>query len=515
VAGNVELHIHLDQTASYAALTALVPGLTLARYRAQFVAPAKCENLLDFLAVPPRFVALMQDERGLRIVVEDLFDQLLRDDVVYAEIRFAPLLHTDGGLSPEQVVTIVEKAAREASLATGIEARLILCALRHFDAAQSRKTAELAVEFARSLVTGLDLAGDEAGFGLDAHAPAFAFAAERGVGLTAHAGEAAGADSVVDAIERLGVTRIGHGVRAIEDDATLALLQERGIHLEVCPSSNVQIGVYDTYAAHPLDRLLAAGVSLSVNTDGRTSNDVSLAQELGRVRDTFGWSEAELQRCRLAALDAAFLDEATRELLRARIVGDGRPAEAPARAAIQTASGRWVDTMDPDPEAIDIDDIALALSHQCRFGGHCRVFYSVAQHSVIVSEIVAARGAERRQVLAALLHDATEAYLVDLPHPLKHRSPIGPPFRRAERRVEQAIAERFGLPAAGPEIKAVDRALLATERAALTATAGDWPELAGVEPLRVAIDPWSPDQARDAFLRRYQEITAGPHAPAH
>ena len=117
---------------------------------------------------------------------------------------------------------------------------------------------------------------------------------------------------------------------------------------------------------------------------------------------------------------------------------------------LQTVSGRWVNPFDPDPEQLDVGDIARALANLCRFGGHCRVFYSVAQHSVIVSELVEQRGGDVEDVFAALMHDATEAYLGDMPHPLKHRRPLGAAFKEAEDHLEQAIRERFAHQARRP-----------------------------------------------------------------
>ena len=314
-----ELHLHLDCCASYAAVKALSPAVTLAEYRRDFIAPARCADLADFLLRPPRIVALMQDERGLRLIVEDVFDQLARDGVIYAELRFAPLLHTERGLRPEDVVAIVERATAEAAAATGIEARLILCTLRHFTAEDSLRTAQLAAGFRGSLVTALDIAGDEAGFPLDAHEPAFRHAEEHGLRRTAHAGEGAGSASVRAVLARLRPERIGHGVRAIEDEALVAHLRDERIHLEVCPSSNVQTGVVDSYADHPVDRLLRAGIHLSISTDARTVTDVTLMREHERLRAAFGWSDAELRRCTRNALEAAFVDDATRDRLLARL----------------------------------------------------------------------------------------------------------------------------------------------------------------------------------------------------
>lgn len=188
---------------------------------------------------------------------------------------------------------------------------------------------------------------------------------------------------------------------------------------------------------------------------------------------------------------------------------DAPPAPGPY---LQTVSGRWVNPFDPDPAQLDADDIARALANQCRFGGHSRVFYSVAQHSVIVSHLVQERGGDVEDVFAALMHDASEAYLGDMPHPLKHRSPLGAAFREAEDHLEQAIRDRFRIKSDVPAIKHADRALLATERRAFSAETWHWPELEGVEPLDLELTAWSPDEAADAFAHRYGELQAGREA---
>ena len=302
----VELHLHLDCAASHAAVALLRPEVTLAQYRADFIAPAKCTNLVDFLLRPPRIVALMQDRRGLEVIVADLFDQLAADGVVYAEMRFAPYLHTDGELEPAEVVEIVNAAVERGSEDSGVEARLILCTLRHFDADTSLATAQLVERFRGSLVVALDIAGDEAGYPLDAHEAAFRYAEEHGLRRTAHAGEASGPQSVWETLRRLRPERIGHGARSIEDAGLVDHLVEAGIHLEVCPSSNVQTDLCDTYADHPIDALYRRGVSLGVSTDCRAVTDITLEREYERLRATFGWSDADLARCNSAALAASF-----------------------------------------------------------------------------------------------------------------------------------------------------------------------------------------------------------------
>ncbi len=316
----VELHLHLDCAASHAAVARLRPEVTLEQYRTDFVAPAKCTNLADFLLRPPRIVALMQDRRGLEVMVDDLFDQLARDNVVYAEARFAPHLHTEGDLTATEVVEIVDAAVGRAIAASGVDARLILCTLRHFAAAQSLETVELVDRFRGSLVVALDIAGDEAGYPLDAHEAAFRLAEEHGLRRTAHAGEGSGPASVWETLRRLRPERIGHGARSIEDPALVDHLVETGIHLELCPSSNVQTDLCDTYADHPIDALYRRGVSLGVNTDCRATTDIDLEREYARLRATFAWSDADLARCNRAALDASFAPDDARTRAAARLV---------------------------------------------------------------------------------------------------------------------------------------------------------------------------------------------------
>ena len=185
-----------------------------------------------------------------------------------------------------------------------------------------------------------------------------------------------------------------------------------------------------------------------------------------------------------------------------------RPSPPAPGPYLQTVSGRFVNPFEPDPEQLDIGDIARALANVCRFGGHCRPFYSVAQHSIIVSELVEQRGGDVEDVFAALMHDATEAYLGDMPHPIKHRSPLGTAFKAAEDHLESVIRARFGIKPDVPEIKRVDRALLATERRALSGVAWEWPELEGVEALDVELVPREPDEAERAFLARFAELQA-------
>ncbi|PYE52824.1 adenosine deaminase [Deinococcus yavapaiensis] len=319
----VELHLHLDCSLSFETVHLLDPTVTRAEFESQFVAPAKCTNLADFLRCAPRSVELLQTARALRLAVNDVFEQLRRDRVVYAELRFAPFLHAQGDLTARDAVQIVNDAVEQAVARTGVEANVILCSLRHFDAETSFETARLVREWRGTRVVALDLAGDEAGFPLTAHVAAYDFAVREELHRTAHAGEAVGPQSVWETLRHLRPSRIGHGVRSIEDDALIEHLKREDIHLELCPSCNVQIGVFPTLAEHPVDRLRRAGVALSVNTDTRTLSNVTLTQEYERLARTFGWTASDFLACNLMAVDASFASSEVKARVRTCLLPHG------------------------------------------------------------------------------------------------------------------------------------------------------------------------------------------------
>ena len=317
----VELHLHLDCSLSYRAVSTLAPTVTREEYDRDYIAPGRCANLADFLSRAPKGFRLMQSEDALRLVTEDVFQQLVEDGVIYAEIRFAPLLHTERGLAPDRVVTVVEQTVDRLSRETGMQAGIILCTLRHFSEAQSLRTAKLVKNFRGSRVAALDLAGDEAGFPLDEHIAAYQFAKEHGLFRTAHAGEGAGPESVWETLRRLEPQRIGHGTRSSEDPKLVEHLARERIHLELCPTANVQIiPSIGSMEAHPIDRLYRAGVSLNVNSDSRMLTPTTLTREYEALQRVFGWGGAELLRANLMGLDAAFTTDAVKAQMKKRFL---------------------------------------------------------------------------------------------------------------------------------------------------------------------------------------------------
>ncbi|MBK8567366.1 MAG: adenosine deaminase [Saprospiraceae bacterium] len=316
----IELHLHLDCSLSYEVVQQINPGIDYQTYRESFVAPPKCNDLADYLKRAVKGFELMQNPEQLRLVTLDLFQQLKADHVIYAEIRFAPLLHVQQGMTAKEVVETVNAATTVGMAETGLQAGLILCTLRNFDEAKSMETVHLVEQFKGTNVVGFDIAADEAGFPIDAHKKAFAYAKANGLHITAHAGEACGADSVWETLEHFHPSRIGHGVRSVEDKKLLDYLKAEGIHLEVCPTSNVQTNVVDAMENHPADMIYNHGISMSINTDARTISDTTLIKEYGILKSQFNWDMAHFKKCNLEAIKHAFISEDKKHALRELIL---------------------------------------------------------------------------------------------------------------------------------------------------------------------------------------------------
>jgi adenosine deaminase len=302
------------------------PAIGYDEYRESFVAPPKCSDLADYLKRAIHGFELMQTKEQLRLVTLDLMNQLKADNVIYAEIRFAPLLHITRGLTPYEVVQTVNDALTVGIHQTGVEARLILCTLRHYFEEQSLETVNLVEQFRGSKVVAFDIAGDEAGYPITAHTSSFLYAKEKNIPVTSHAGEACGASSVWETLHHFHPQRIGHGVRSVEDESLLGYLKQKNIHLEVCPTSNVQTNVVNTIADHPADKIYRQGISMSINTDARTISDTTLEKEYAIMEKYFQWNKSHFYQCNLQAIEYAFCEPALKEKIRSQIIAAYGPA---------------------------------------------------------------------------------------------------------------------------------------------------------------------------------------------
>ena len=323
------LHDHLDGGLRPATVLELaaetgydaLPATNAEALATFFRTAAHSGSLERYLEPFAHTVGVMQTADALHRVAQECVEDLARDNVVYAEVRFAPELHIDGGLSLDAVVDAVLAgfAAGEKSAAADgrtITVRCLVTAMRH--AARSREIAALAVRFRDRGVVGFDIAGAEAGYPPTRHLDAFEFMRSNNARFTIHAGEAFGLPSIHEAIAFCGADRLGHGVRIV-DDITLgedgdprlgrlaALLRDKRIPFEMCPSSNVQTGAVPSIAEHPFDLLARLRFRVTVNTDNRLMSDTSMSQEMLRLVEAFGYGWSDLERFTINAMKSAFI----------------------------------------------------------------------------------------------------------------------------------------------------------------------------------------------------------------
>ena len=323
------LHDHLDGGLRPATVLELaeasgydeLPASGADELAAWFRTAAHSGSLVRYLEPFAHTVGVMQTSEALHRVAYECVEDLAADNVVYAEIRFAPELHIDCGLSLDAVVDAVlagfadgEKAASAEGRAVTV--RCLVTAMRH--AARSREIAELAIRFRDKGVVGFDIAGAEAGYPPTRHLDAFEYMRSNNARFTIHAGEAFGLPSIQEAIAFCGADRLGHGVRIVDDIAIGAdgtaqlgrlasLLRDKRIPFEMCPSSNVQTGAVGSIAEHPFDLLARLRFRVTVNTDNRLISDTTMSQEMLRLVEAFGYGWSDLERFTINAMKSAFI----------------------------------------------------------------------------------------------------------------------------------------------------------------------------------------------------------------
>jgi adenosine deaminase len=327
-APKVLLHDHLDgglrprTIVELAAETGhLLPADDADSLRRWFEDSAGSGSLERYLETFVHTVAVMQTAAQLRRVAREAVLDLAADGVVYAEVRYAPEQHLEGGLSPGRVVEAVRDGiveGQEAARRDGqpIVVRQLLTAMRH--QARSREIAELTTAYRNQGVVGFDIAGAEVGYPPTRHLDAFEYLQRENAHFTIHAGEAFGLPSIWEALQWCGADRLGHGVRIV-DDITLgadgtprlgllaAYVRDKRIPLEMCPTSNVHTGAAKSLSDHPIGLLTRLRFRVTVNTDNRLMSDVSMSSELTALAGTFDYDWADLQWFTVNAMKSAFL----------------------------------------------------------------------------------------------------------------------------------------------------------------------------------------------------------------
>ena len=316
------LHDHLDGGVRPATVVELareqgytsLPTMDVDDLCSWFHRGAKRNDLVLYLETFAHTVGVMQDRDALTRVAAECAEDLARDGIVYAEVRFAPELHVERGLSLDEVVEAVLDGFHLGAAGSNLVIYGLLSAMR--TAARSLEIAELAVRWRDAGVVGFDIAGAEAGYPPTRHLDAFQYVARENFHTTIHAGEAFGLPSIWEAIQWCGAERLGHGVRIVDDifveggryelGRLAAFVRDRRIPLEMCPTSNVNTGAAPSIAEHPIDLLRRLRFRVTLNTDNRLMSDTSMSNELRQLHEGFGWGWDDFEWLTVNAMKSAF-----------------------------------------------------------------------------------------------------------------------------------------------------------------------------------------------------------------
>lgn len=323
-----ELHCHLDGSLRPATMLELARDQHVAmpcddaQALAEHMLVRDARNLEDYLERFATTLSVMQTAESLERVAYELAEDAAREGVRYLEVRYAPILNVQGGLSLGEAVKAPLRGLARAERDHDITARVIVCALRHLPPESSMTLAQLAVDHQAGGVVGFDLAGGEAGHPAATHADAFALARRHGLACTCHAGEGDGADSIWQAVHQCGASRIGHATRLFEDPVLTDEVNESRITLEICLTSNVQTHAARSYESHPFRRYFDQGLHVVLNTDNRLMSGVGLVDEYQHAAQSLAFTFDELAKVALNGFEGAFLPEAERAKLILRAQSD-------------------------------------------------------------------------------------------------------------------------------------------------------------------------------------------------
>jgi adenosine deaminase len=302
--------VELAQECGYAHL----PTTDVEDLRTWFKRGARRNDLVLYLETFAHTVGVMQQAGALERVAYECAVDLAADGVVYAEVRFAPELHQEAGLTLDEVMESVLSGFRRGSAGTDLRIFAITSAMR--TAAHSLEIAELAVRWRDAGVVGFDIAGAEAGHPPSRHLDAFQYVQRANFHSTIHAGEAFGLPSIAEALQYCGAARLGHGVRIVDDitgpegaeqlGRLAAYVRDRRIPLELCPTSNVNTGVCASIADHPIGMLRRLRFRVTVNTDNRLMSDTSMTKEMIGLREAFAWGLEDFEWLTINAVKSAF-----------------------------------------------------------------------------------------------------------------------------------------------------------------------------------------------------------------
>jgi len=320
-----ELHVHLDGSLRPATMIELARSANLdlptrdPDALRQYMLVDDARNLVDYLARFDITIALLQTPEAIERVAWEMVEDAARDNVRYLEVRYCPRLSTRGGLSIDEVTAAERRGLVRGERDFGVRTGIIDCSLRHYDPEVSLEIARAAVRNRPNGVVAFDLAGPEAGHPPSAHRAAFDCAAEGLLGITVHAGEAAGPGSIAEALHYCHADRIGHGTRLFEDPALQDYVRDRRVPIEINLTSNLQTRVVARAAEHPVRRYLDAGLNVTLSTDSWLMSGVILTDEYWLAHRELGFSRQEIDTMILNGFNSAFLPWPERQALLAAV----------------------------------------------------------------------------------------------------------------------------------------------------------------------------------------------------
>ena len=319
----IDLHLHLDGSLPVSTVLKLAKeqNIELPSYDEQTLmtymkAPSDCESLNEYLEKFDLPLKLLQTKEGIESALIDIIEILNAQGIIYAEIRFAPQLHCTKGLLMSEVIETAISGVKKACMGKNITVGLILCCMRGTsNHAENIETIKLAAKYLGSVVCACDLAGAEALFKTKEFEDVFTLANELKVPFTIHAGEADGAESIKTAIG-FGAKRIGHGIRAVDDEELMSFIAERGIALECCPISNVQTKAVPSIDRHPVKQFLQAGVKATINTDNMTVSGTTINNEFNSLINAGLINKSDVKELLINAAEAAFMTNKEKERIK-------------------------------------------------------------------------------------------------------------------------------------------------------------------------------------------------------
>ncbi|HEX6272658.1 MAG TPA: adenosine deaminase [Polyangiaceae bacterium] len=324
-----DLHVHLDGSLRLQTILDLareeridLPANDEVGLRAAIGCGNQFGSLVEYLRGFDITLRVMQTEEALERIAFELAEDAHRENVLYMEVRYAPMLHTRRGLKLTRVVEAVLAGLRRARETYGVKSNVILCGIRNISAESSYQMAELAVAYKGRGVVGFDLAGAEADFPPKHHRKAFQLVRDNNINCTIHAGEAYGPESIAQAIHVCGAHRIGHGCRLRENGDLLHYVTDHRVPLECCPSSNVQTGAVSSLDTHPLKLYFDLGVRVTVNTDNRLITDTSVSKELFLVHRSMGVPFSDIKSIVIAGFKSSFQPFHERQAMLRRVAAE-------------------------------------------------------------------------------------------------------------------------------------------------------------------------------------------------